>query len=376
KTSFVLSDSNLPIVFIDTDGVAVSDKETEVPGTMTILEPNGETTVCNLTIKGRGNATWTYEKKPYKIKLDSKTELLGMKSNKSWVLLANYTDKSLIRTTVANSVSRIVGMDWTPDTRYIELVLNGEYLGSYQLAESVKEGKNRVPLDEDSGFLIENDNYYLQEPVYFSTIYGGNYTFKFPDEPTEEEIESIKAYVTDAEAAIYGTDKELSEYIDVDSFAKWFLVQSITYNLDPNYFLWKEDDSSESKLKIGPVWDFEWSLGSGWQYGSRPSQSHGVFNHVYYSALINNAEFKQRVYELWIEIEPNLKEELNKIIDDTVQEIYKSQEFNYLRWDTLNKRVSVGPDPLGSYDAEVQCDKEFLMAQIDYLDEEIRSWIK
>ena len=77
-----------------------------------------------------------------------------------------------------------------------------------------------------------------------------------------------------------------------------------------------------------------------------------------------------------METEPDLRERLEKTIDDTVLEIYKSQEFNYLRWDTLNKQISIGPSPLGSYDAEVQCDKEYLMAQIDYLDKEIRSWME
>lgn len=180
ETSFTLSDSKLPIVFIDTDGVAIVDKENEISGTMMILESGGNKTTYDLSIRGRGNATWNYEKKPYKIKLEKKSEILSMKANKSWVLLANYTDKSLIRNTVANETSRIVGMDWTPDTRYVELVINGEYLGNYQLSESVKEGKNRVPLDEESGFLIENDNYYMYEPLYITTTYGTNFTFKIP----------------------------------------------------------------------------------------------------------------------------------------------------------------------------------------------------
>lgn len=75
-------------------------------------------------------------------------------------------------------------------------------------------------------------------------------------------------------------------------------------------------------------------------------------------------------------IEPDLRVKLKKIIDDTIAEIYISQEFNYIRWDTLNLQVSVGPYPLGSYDKEVQCDKEYLMAQIDFLDKFIRSWME
>ncbi|MGN0840605.1 MAG: CotH kinase family protein [Candidatus Ornithospirochaeta sp.] len=381
ETSFTLSDSKLPIVFIDTNGVAIVDKENDISGTMTILESDGNKTTYDLTIRGRGNATWEYEKKPYKIKLDKKSEILGMKANKSWVLLANYTDKSLIRNTIANETSRIVGMDWTPDTRFVELVINGEYLGNYQLSESVKEGKNRVPLNEESGFLIENDTYYAYEPLYFSTNYNTHFTFKYPDEPTSEELEYIKEYMNKVEKALFEgnwSDPEtgLSKYIDMDSFAKWFLVQSITYNLDTNYYFWKEDDTTDTKLKMGPVWDFEWSLGSGRQYGPRPSKDHCVFNQKYFSCLLNNNEFKRIVYEKWLETEPDLRERLEKTIDDTVLEIYKSQEFNYLRWDTLNKQISIGPSPLGSYDAEVQCDKEYLMAQIDYLDKEIRSWME
>ncbi len=382
ETSFTLSDSKLPIVFIDTDGVAIVDKENYISGTMMILESGGNKTTYDLSIRGRGNATWNYEKKPYKIKLEKKSEILGMKANKSWVLLANYTDKSLIRNTVANETSRIVGMDWTPDTRYVELVINGEYLGNYQLSESVKEGKNRVPLDEESGFLIENDNYYIYEPLYITTTYGTNFTFKYPDEPSSEELEYINEYMNKFEKALFEkewSDSEtgLSNYIDMDSFAKWFLIQSINYNLDTNYYFWKEDNTEDTKLKMGPIWDFEWTLGSGWQYGPRPSQEHGIFNRQrYITQLLENDDFKKKVYEIWIEIEPDLREKLGKKIDDTVAEIYKSREFNYIRWDTLNLQVSVGPYPLGSYDKEVQCDKEYLMAQIDFLDKFIRSWME
>ena len=119
-------------------------------------------------IKGRGNATWGYEKKPYKIKFDEKQPLLGYPANKEWVLLAEYCDKSLMRTAYMCELAKTVGMPYPINYHHVELYLNDEYLGIYLLTDQVEKKSNRVAI-EDDGFLFENDNYFWEEPLNFMT---------------------------------------------------------------------------------------------------------------------------------------------------------------------------------------------------------------
>ena len=99
--------------------------------------------------------TWILPKKPYKLKLDSKASLLGMPAGKTWVLLANYDDKSLLRDQVAFEVGRRVGMAWTPNSRFVELFLNGQYEGNYQLTEEIKIDNNRVNIRNVHAVLVD-----------------------------------------------------------------------------------------------------------------------------------------------------------------------------------------------------------------------------
>src|SRR5690606_4215333 len=105
-------------------------------------------------VKGRGNSTWGMPKKPYRIKLDEKAPLLEMPTDKSWTLLANYGDQSLLRNDVAFEVSRRLELEYTPRQRFVELFLNGEYMGNYTLTEHVKESEDRIPIDEDNGGFV------------------------------------------------------------------------------------------------------------------------------------------------------------------------------------------------------------------------------
>lgn len=201
-----LVDTGLPVVYIDTqDQAPVVSKDDYVNGSMVIKEKGEIASENTMRIKGRGNATWTYPKKPYKIKLDKKAPILGMEEAKDWVLLANYCDKTLLRTGIAFKLSRLMNFPWTPDDRFVELVLNGEYMGNYQLVEPIEQGTNRVNIPDD-GYLFERDGYYNQEPNYFvssSRKYG--FSFKNPDpeeDLTTQQWEYIKNYMDEFESIL------------------------------------------------------------------------------------------------------------------------------------------------------------------------------
>jgi hypothetical protein len=269
---------------------------------------------------------------------------------------------------------------WTIKDRFVEVVLNGEYLGNYQLVEGIKQDSKRVDIPKD-GFLFEKDGYYLQEPRYFVSSRGYGYSFKNPDpeeDLTDEQWNYIKNYVDEFEAVLASDTfadpvAGYSAYIDTESFARWFLFQNILANMDTNVYLTKNDQSN-SKLYMGPVWDFEWSLGIGWYEGARPRPAnYYVWNSgFYFDRLLADPVFKSKVREMWNKL--NITEDILKYIDDTRKLIGKSQELNFKRWDIMNVRVSVGGIPMGSFDNEVECDRQFLINHINWLNGELSNY--
>jgi len=265
--------SGLPVVKIDTENKqAITSKTVYINGFVSISKTIDFDAGYEgaMQIRGRGNATWTsYPKKPFKIKLNEPSTILGMPANRDWVLLAEYCDKSMLRTTYMFELSKLAELPWTPRYHYVDVILNGSYNGTYVLCEHVEEARNRVNIDHD-GYLIErNDLYWNQEPLWFTTERSKiNFTFKYPDtdEMTrgDESYNFIKNFMDDLETALASSnftdpDEGYRKYVDTESFAKWYLVQEVLGNIEPNpYYVLK---SQTAKLQMYPVWDAEWSLG-------------------------------------------------------------------------------------------------------------------
>lgn len=153
--------SKLPVVYIDTNGAAIESKEDYVDAMMMIqgnATYDSETTTLYdgvIEIRGRGNTTWEKPKKPYKIKLDEKTDVFGMGENKHWVLLANYLDESLMRNTLAYDLSGAMGMEQM-STVWVDVVMNGEYVGNYQFCEQIRVDDTRVDVFDWEGFAEDS----------------------------------------------------------------------------------------------------------------------------------------------------------------------------------------------------------------------------
>lgn len=378
-----LVDTGLPVVYIDTqDQAPVVSKDDYVNGSMVIKEKGEIASENTMRIKGRGNATWTYPKKPYKIKLDKKAPILGMEEAKDWVLLANYCDKTLLRTGIAFKLSRLMNFPWTPDDRFVELVLNGEYMGNYQLVEPIEQGTNRVNIPDD-GYLFERDGYYNQEPNYFvssSRKYG--FSFKNPDpeeDLTTQQWEYIKNYMDEFESILQSSTfndplNGYARFIDVPSFVHWFVFHNILANHDTNVYMVKAD-MGDSKVEMYPVWDFEWSIGIGWYDGARPRPANYYVwnsNAFYYDKLLQDPAFKTRIRELWQNT--TVTDEILKYIDETSALLDLSQQLNFKRWNIMNQRVSVGGIPMGSYEAEVECDRQFFINHMNWLNSEFSKY--
>ena len=397
--------TGLPLVWIDTTDAAMPSSAKEKHDGSLRLIKDGVTVYDStddnepMTIKVRGNATAGYPKKPYKIKLPKKVNLLADdprnasdNKDKHWVLLADYCDKTLLRTATgfyaASLFNGIPGNEtlYVPHAAFVDLVMNGEYLGTYFLADSVKEGDDRLAVNEKEkniGFVAEYDpRYYRNEADWFiSNTKKYPYTFKFPDpeDYTSDDFsvhkDYLNGYISDFETALYSEEPERDwqDYIDTESFARWFLAHNLTANKEPNYFFSKKTSDDTSKLVMGPVWDFEWSIGIGWmQTTPRPvPANYWCVNDWYFAELLKKREFVEEVKRQWNALKmtcPDIAAAINTRMDEMARTISLSRQLNFMRWDIMNQLVSVGGIPLGSYEAELECDKQFMRSRVQWLD--------
>lgn len=299
--------------------------------------------------KGRGNSTWTtYPKKPYRIKFDERQSLLGMDAAKDYVLLAEFGDKSLLRNHVGHRLGELLGVSYNLKYRYVELYLNNVYNGLYLLTEQVAVDKNRLNIDiseSSNGFLLELEDWSRIEPgdeenIEYVVFQDRAFLIKDPDlrdfsrDVQIEKSTYIKNYLKDVFDSIdNGTYKN---YIDEDSFINFFIAQEITKNVDINFssvFLFKDHNG---KLKAGPLWDFDISMGNGDYYDYQP-EGYWAVNNLILSKLLENQSFKTKYKESFLNF-------LNTYMDDLIIEIEKialrilvHANKNFSKWNILNE---------------------------------------
>ncbi len=370
--------NGVPVVEVKVaDNAPIESKEVWLNCKIRIGDDYYDTVVSNGKIRGRGNATFGWDKKPYKIKFSNAIAPFGFPSNKVWVLLAMWNDKSLLRESIMADVSRRIGEPFTINTQYVDLYLNDDYRGTYLFVDQIEKGYSRINVGE-AGFIIENDSYYLEEPVWFTSAHCGyHYTFKYPKIETEEEISFIKSYVDVFEKELLANSSEVFNLIDVDSFAKFFVVNELLANWEPNlyYYLPSRDD----KLYMGPFWDFEWSLGLaengnpenewGWFFPpQKPSVQTKIWeNKNYFSYLICYPEFISAVKRAWNGLKPQ-KEDILQNVSLLADAVKYSQLKNFKKWPILGTYTSVQLVAFDTWEEEVKYVHDYLTARFDWLD--------
>ena len=334
----------LPIIHISTpNNVDITSKEEWIENTcIKIINTDGTIDYIgeNDNIRGRGNSTWLYPKKPYAIKLDKKSSVLGMPKHKRWVLLANWMDRTLIRNHVAFEISRRVGLEYTPRGKFVELVLNGEILGNYYLCEQIKVDENRLNIteigindvDEESitgGYLLEIDEYFDEINKFRTPIKNYPVNIKEPDEDilNNKQLEYITNYFAEIEDILYNNkQKDIAEYIDFESFAKWFILYELVGSYEPNNpkscYMFKDRNG---KLKAGPAWDFDWGTFTPGKYKFRISQA------LYYEMLLKNPTFINVLKECWSISKENLND-IEQFIRDEASTNEISANSNIEMW--------------------------------------------
>ena len=330
-------------------------------------------------IKTRGNTTFSENKKPFTIKFLQKQKLLGLNKNRSFVLLANAKDESHIRNTIAFDLAQIIGLP-APKYAYVSLYINGEYKGLYQMTNKVEVGKHTLnitdldklnkqantrplseyntwsdygineqtvlhkgvllehdPIDITGGYLLDNSGMnwiYCKSISGFVSNAGDPIRIRTPKYASPNEVNYIETFYNQMEAAVFSVDgynpqtgKHYSEYIDMESFARYYLLNELLLNQDggfASFFMYKDSDSIDSKLYAGPVWDFDKSL-----YCPRCNAEVIVFNEIYAGAeigdfdephskgllfhLLRHEDFRRSVKDIYYQIvSPSCHEYLNR----------------------------------------------------------------
>lgn len=376
-------DNRLPQLVLQTPGkVGITSKEEYVEGSMVSLKGvDGETEFTGeMKTKGRGNSTWSAPKKPYKIKFDKKQSLFGEPKDKEWVLLANYYDKTMIRTDIAYWMASNYGnFDYVPRFHFIDLMLNGKYNGTYQLGDQLKIGENRVNVGDD-GFLLEIDRKAATEDITFNIPHIVNrINIKDPDVVVgDDNYNYVVDYVTRADASLYtenwlDADNGYKSLIDMQSFVEWYLVNEITKNADAAFGTsCYMTLSREGKLKMGPIWDYDISCGG---YPSSWSPSSSFYNstegfHIKSASWINrmfNDPLFVTAVKTRFDTYYNNRSSIISHIDEVALQNKNSVIANNKLWGRLCDKNSSDVDVEAAYNEQIEYLKTWLLARIEWL---------
>lgn len=340
--------TGLPVIVITTpDSCVIESKDEWVEGAeLSYYLPDGQEQLhVSASIRGRGNVTWErYPKKPYSLKLYKKAPLGRMKAAKRWVLLANWADRTLLRNDVAFECSHRTSLEWSPHGVFVELVLNGTYMGSYYVCEKIQTDKNRLDIgsgetgiDGDTGFLMEIDDHYDEEHKFKSAVWHLPYQFREPDddELTEQQFGYMEQYVKEMEKSLADDALlmrgEYMKWIDPQSFADWWIVNELCYNIETgkprSIYLYKRRGG---RVMMGPVWDFDFRTFT-------LSEEIYVATHFpYLRRLFKSPQFQAIARQRWEELLPQLQN-LSSYIDKRAAELKLSAGLNIRLWPITSK---------------------------------------
>lgn len=379
--TFVQS-KDLPTLYIDTGSGSMDyihgKKGNQEAGRMSLYMPDGELVhIGNLdAINGRGN-DWLIPKKSYSLQLASGGDLLGMGQAEKWILLANAFDASHLRNKLVYDFADALGLDFSPESRWVDLYLNGEYAGLYLLCERNELHEQRVLLTGEGNYLVSMDNQWRleQNGRPFVTTQSG-YAFRIHDSHLGEEIlQQLLQSVENAISAEDGIDpltgKHWTELIDLDSWARKYLIEEIFGNGDGGAISQYFYGSTDARMYAGPVWDYDISMGN--SQGLRGGEPQSIFagrsrvrssiSLSWYYELYQQDAFQERMVELYREIcLPLLDRFLNEKLEEYISQIAQAAAMNQLRWETLGACRISAP-------AEAESIRSFMEQRITFLNQ-------
>lgn len=390
--------TNLPAVYINTEKNApVTSKENYIYSTLRyVSEKDKVTTYDSTQIRGRGNSTWNLSKKPYRIKFHEKEKLLGKEraNAKSWTLIANAADKTMMRNAVTSSMGEFTSLPFNPAYKFVDLILNNNYYGTYQISDQVEVRKKRVnvteqdyPLGDNAditgGYLLEVDGW--ADGNYFTTKQQQvPIRIHYPDEdeiaPSQNQY--ISDYVGKFEQALFSNDftdpeKGYRPYVDSLTLADWYICTEVSANIDGFYSIYFYKEQQDPHLYWGPLWDYDIAYSNDYRvqneqhlsstqntlmtdigYGKARQWFCRMWEDPWFYNLIN-----RRYNEL---LDAGLVDHMNATIDSLVTLLGESQKLNYQKWG-ISTRMYHETVLYSSYDQYVSDLRQFISTHTAWL---------
>lgn len=431
--------SGIPTFFVQTQSGSVesihSSKQLSESGKILIMDSRGRSYFEGIIdeIHCRGNSSFDKtEKKSYTISLNKSMDLFEMGKAKKWLLIANAFDDTLVRNASAFFIAELLKLPYTPKFQYVDVYINGNFVGNYLLSEKVEIGKNRVnirnlekevvslnkncnladtdffmeqqgrlfstkgyhiekePEDISGGYLLEletSDRYGL-EASGFLTSRMQPVVFASPKYASYNQVSYIAGLYQDFEDAVFSADgsnpytgKMYYEYIDVDSFARKYLLEELVKNLDASFtsqYIYKYDDSISNKFYAGPCWDYDKSIAASGitEDGINLNDPKGLYaavqekeSDIWY-ALYQHKDFRKTVAAIFFkELEPHLKNNCEKIFFEYSKNIRSSNDCNMIRWNTFPQAATIDEKRI-LYNTKVLELADFIDKRLDFLKSE------
>ncbi|MBR2058746.1 MAG: CotH kinase family protein [Fibrobacter sp.] len=368
--------AGIPRLVIETEDFAqIRDRETKIPAKLQIYGIDSpESAVLDLTIKGRGNSSFTGMPKPsYKIEFEKKQEMFGMPKDRDWALIANSADKTLLKNFITYKLAGWLGDEYTPRCTFVELYLNHQYQGVYLLTETVKAGKNRVNIPkEEFSYLIEFSSTEHPNEIHVITKRGNNFHVKYPKDPSDSTLNVLRQQLINWEFFLYHEanpdDTTYRERIDIDDYIRYYWIQELSKNFDGAFrrsifITWERG----MPMKLGPVWDFDVAYGN-WEVDSlRTPTDWYVRSSEWNKQLLQITEVKEKTDSYWNANEPFFRT-LPDSIRKYAKELSPAAKNEFKRWPVLeNTENWTYKEAYGSYGEAIDSLNSWIKQRIEWI---------
>lgn len=353
----------------------------------------------------RGNYSATWENKPYRIKFNDDKKHHMLKDSpehqspakaKKWTLISSYGDKTLMRNPVSYEISRRIGMPFTPWCKPVDLILNGEYRGTYQLTDHVDIKADRVNITEmteadtegdalTGGYLIEMNGYANSDPVHFTSSRGNPVSIHSPEDDVIQEVQRnyIVDHFNDMESRVFGanyTDPELGyrKKLDLTSFLKYFLSNEFSSNTDYLWQVYMFKQRGDDHIYTGPVWDNDLSLENDGNYYPGNQKTDWVYKvrgagdwRNLVTRVLSDGNAMAKLKGMWAQLrkrEVFTAENIAAYVDSLREEMSASAALNFQRWPYLYQQVHCNPRVYDSWDEEVDNVRDYVYGRVGWMD--------
>jgi len=409
-----LINSNLPIIFINTNGQIIPDDDRIVADLGIIY--NGEGNINSVddpfnnyngkvSIETRGSSSQNYPKKSYSFETQDdngnnlNVSLIDLPAENDWVLYAPYCDKSLIRNVLTYELGRELGQ-YAPRTKYCELVLNDEYLGIFVLVEKIKRDDIRVNISEleetdtigdklSGGYIIKLDSF-TGGGAGWTSDYSDSIVYQYHYPKFDDIVPAQKDYIQDFmyqfETVMKGDNYADSingypKYVDTESFIDFVISNELAKNVDgyrKSTYMYKDRDSIDGHLYMGPLWDFNIAYGNAFYHEGYLTSGWVIISDIYISGyipfwmkkLFNDSTVANQLKCRWMELRQGPLS-YNKIvakIDSCSTFLYEAQQRNFTRWNILGMQIWPNYYFGETYDEEILLLKLWIGSRLDWMD--------